>query len=70
MPFKIPRCELPHVFQARSMYIPLLSDFIGNVHTSEFIIHVYAFSLFAGLIAPFGGFFASALKRGLKIKAS
>lgn len=31
-------------------------------------IHASVIALFAALIAPFGGFFASGLKRGLKIK--
>lgn len=35
---------------------------------SEFNKHAMIMSLFASLIAPFGGFFASGLKRALKIK--
>jgi len=31
-------------------------------------IHAAVIALFAMLIAPFGGFFASGLKRGMKIK--
>jgi phosphatidate cytidylyltransferase len=31
-------------------------------------IHVFVFGTFASLIAPFGGFFASGLKRTFKIK--
>jgi len=38
------------------------------VQLSEAQIHAAVISLFATLIAPFGGFFASGLKRGLKIK--
>lgn len=30
--------------------------------------HIFAFATFASLIAPFGGFFASGLKRTFKIK--
>jgi CDP-diglyceride synthetase len=30
--------------------------------------HAAVFSIFASIIAPFGGFFASGLKRGLQIK--
>jgi len=30
--------------------------------------HIMAFAIFASIIAPFGGFFASGLKRALKIK--
>ena len=39
-----------------------------TVSISEAQIHAAVISLFATLIAPFGGFFASGLKRGLKIK--
>ena len=35
---------------------------------TEFHIHVIVLALFASLIGPFGGFFASGLKRALKIK--
>jgi phosphatidate cytidylyltransferase len=31
-------------------------------------IHAVVFALFASLIAPFGGFFASGFKRAIKIK--
>ena len=50
------------------MSIPLLSDIFGTVHISEFLIHCAVIAAFAGFIAPFGGFFASGLKRSLKIK--
>jgi len=33
-----------------------------------FHIHTIVLSLFASLIGPFGGFFASGLKRALKVK--
>jgi phosphatidate cytidylyltransferase len=31
--------------------------------------HALAFGLFASIVAPFGGFFASGFKRAFKIKA-
>lgn len=31
-------------------------------------IHVFVLSLFASVVGPFGGFFASGLKRSIKIK--
>lgn len=34
-----------------------------NIH-----IHAFFFSLFASVVGPFGGFFASGLKRSIKIK--
>lgn len=50
------------------MHIPLLSPLTGDLMLSEFNVHLWIMTLFACLIAPFGGFFASGLKRGLKIK--
>ena len=41
---------------------------VGDVMLSEFNVHLWIMTIFACLIAPFGGFFASGLKRGLKIK--
>ena len=41
---------------------------IGPLYISEFSIHLSICLLFSGIIAPFGGFFASGLKRALKIK--
>ena len=68
-PFAQNYCVIPEVFQVRPITIPLLSDLFGVFNSSEFHIHVYVLTFFGGFIAPFGGFFASALKRGLKIKA-
>lgn len=50
------------------MNIPVISMLFGDVMLSDFNIHLWVMTLFACLIAPFGGFFASGLKRGLKIK--
>lgn len=41
---------------------------IGTIYTSEFSIHCVVIAIFASLVAPFGGFFASGIKRALKIK--
>jgi len=50
------------------MWIRGLSYIIGHVYASEFMIHAVVLSIFASIIAPFGGFFASGFKRSLKIK--
>ena len=69
IPFSWPSCEkIPETFVIREMFIPLLSDLFGTFKISEFLIHCAIISFFAGFIAPFGGFFASGLKRSLKIK--
>lgn len=67
-PFLLKTCELPELYTRRDISIPLLSILIGDVYTSEFVLHIMVLSLFASLIAPFAGFFASGIKRGLKIK--
>ena len=69
MPFSWPSCETtPDTFAVRDIFIPLLSEVFGTFRISEFLIHCAVISFFAGCIAPFGGFFASGLKRSLKIK--
>lgn len=40
----------------------------SHVHIAPAHIHAFAISAFASLIAPFGGFFASGVKRAFKIK--
>lgn len=68
IPFSMPNCEMPYVFRVRELYVFGFSNFFGKIETSEFAVHMVFFVLFASLIAPFGGFFASALKRSMKIK--
>ena len=40
------------------------------VHMKPFILHSVIMALFASIIGPFGGFFASGFKRAFKIKVS
>jgi phosphatidate cytidylyltransferase len=69
IPFNYETCDpLPDVFVRRHITLPLLSDLIGTIYTSEFSIHCVVIAIFASLVAPFGGFFASGIKRALKIK--
>ena len=68
IPFRYDDCNLPSVYIIRPMHIPAVSWLFGDVMLSEFNVHLWVMTLFACLIAPFGGFFASGLKRGLKIK--
>lgn len=67
-PFPTVKCQISDTFRMRHMTIPIFSSIFGDVYCSEFFIHSIILSFFASLIAPFGGFFASGLKRGLKIK--
>lgn len=51
------------------VFTPRKFDLLGTTITTEPIqFHVFVFSTFASLIAPFGGFFASGVKRTFKIK--
>jgi len=67
-PYPTVSCEPPMLFVQRMMRIPYLSVYFGKFYLSEFQIHCMILALFSSLIAPFGGFFASGLKRALKIK--
>lgn len=68
-PFQWNKCEqIPDIFIKRDIYIPMISALFGKFLISEFLIHCAIIAFFAGFIAPFGGFFASGLKRSLKIK--
>ena len=69
MPFsQVWDCELSYIYEVRPIYIPLLSYFAGNVDISEFKVHCGVLAIFAALVAPFGGFFASGIKRAFKLK--
>ena len=68
-PFAWPACDsAPQTFVVRDFEVPGLSSLVGPVRGSEFMVHCAVIALFAGLVAPFGGFFASGLKRALRIK--
>jgi phosphatidate cytidylyltransferase len=43
---------------------------LGPLGITKLQAHFMPFSLFASTIGPFGGFFASGLKRSIKIKVS
>jgi phosphatidate cytidylyltransferase len=68
VPFQFETCELPSMYQRRYIWIPLVSQIFGRIYTSEFVLHATVIALFGSIVAPFAGFFASGLKRGLKIK--
>ena len=69
-------CDPNPVFLARTFAIPrsiltdhpLLSFIPREVTFAPVQLHILVLSSFASLIAPFGGFFASGLKRAFKIK--
>jgi len=59
-----PSCDLDPVFKA----IPFTFPVIGTVTLRPIQLHAVVFALFASLIAPFGGFFASGIKRAYGVK--
>lgn len=52
-----------------SVFIPKYYDipYVGNVLLYPMQFHGLGYGIFASLVAPFGGFFASAIKRGMYI---
>lgn len=65
-PFPPPLSCVPNpVFQLTTMQLPLG---LGSVELYPMQFHGLAYGLFASLIAPFGGFFASAIKRAYNKK--
>ena len=56
------------VFKVRPIEIRGVKSLIGPIMINEFQVHIIVMVLFASIIAPFGGFFASGLKRALQIK--
>jgi phosphatidate cytidylyltransferase len=58
MPFSLPTCDTP--------LLEMMT--LGPLSLTQLQAHFMLFSLFASTIGPFGGFFASGLKRSIKIK--
>jgi len=65
-------CDPNPVFTPRTYSTPQLfflpPNYTVSITTSPMQIHTFFWASFASLIAPFGGFFASGLKRTFKIK--
>ncbi|KAH8725635.1 cytidylyltransferase family-domain-containing protein [Phaeosphaeriaceae sp. PMI808] len=64
-------CKPNRVFEARDYTLPFVPEGVPFPRTFNIIpmqFHVLILATFASLIAPFGGFFASGLKRTFKIK--
>jgi phosphatidate cytidylyltransferase len=56
------------VFIQHTYDLPIWFPYAKSFSMAPMQIHVFVFGTFASLIAPFGGFFASGLKRTFKIK--
>jgi len=65
VPFIELNCERPRIYDKQYYNLPWN---FGQVLMSPAQIHAAVIALFAALIAPFGGFLASGLKRSMKLK--
>jgi phosphatidate cytidylyltransferase len=59
-------CQVHPIFLPKDYVVPLLGGF--TVKLLPIQLHGLAYGLFASVIAPFGGFFASAIKRAYDLK--
>jgi len=62
------QCTPNRVFTPRPYVLPAWTHFTRTLWIAPIQFHIMVFATFASLIAPFGGFFASGLKRTFKIK--
>ncbi|KAM3134400.1 hypothetical protein pb186bvf_013513 [Paramecium bursaria] len=67
-PFDTLSCIPPKVFETNTYTLPFSILGFNTLRMSSFQLHSLVLSLFASLVAPFGGFFASGFKRAIKIK--
>ncbi|RAO70632.1 uncharacterized protein BHQ10_006644 [Talaromyces amestolkiae] len=61
-------CTVNPVFIPNTYQLPNWPLLPKTIHVAPMQFHILVFASFASLIAPFGGFFASGLKRTFKIK--
>ncbi|MCJ1249710.1 hypothetical protein MMC30_006936 [Trapelia coarctata] len=61
-------CTPNPVFIPRAYSLPTWFPIQRTYHIAPMQFHILVFATFASLIAPFGGFFASGLKRTFKVK--
>ncbi|KAM3831602.1 phosphatidate cytidylyltransferase 1 [Vipera latastei] len=67
----VTECEPSELFQLKKYSLPSLLQVVLRKETVTmypFQMHSFALSIFASLLGPFGGFFASGFKRAFKIK--
>ncbi|KAL1997097.1 hypothetical protein VTN49DRAFT_7962 [Thermomyces lanuginosus] len=61
-------CTPNPVFTPKTYHLPEWTGLPRTIRVAPMQFHILVFATFASLIAPFGGFFASGLKRTFKIK--
>eukprot|EP00796_Vickermania_ingenoplastis_P010422 gene10423-7266_t len=72
-PLRPPNCTKNPLFEQHEQALPpVIQALVGNriktILVSEAQLHALVLGAFASLVAPFGGFFASALKRSFHLK--
>ena len=63
-----PQCEPDPLFIRRDYEVLLFGRMYMLNQVAPFQVHSFVFALYASLIGPFGGFFASGFKRAFKLK--
>ena len=61
-------CTPNPVFTPRPYHLPQWTHIARTLWIAPIQFHILVFATFASLVAPFGGFFASGLKRTMKVK--
>lgn len=62
-------CEPNELYRMQAIDLPFAEcPFTFRLHCKPFQIHAVVLAMFASVVAPFGGFFASAIKRAYNIK--
>lgn len=61
-------CTPNPVFKARPLQLPEWTGISREFSVAPIQFHIFVLATFASLIAPFGGFFASGLKRSFNLK--
>lgn len=65
-PFDHPHCEVPSYYVPQFYAFPeVIANILGipGITMKPMYLHEFVIALFASIVAPFGGFFASAIKR-------
>lgn len=65
-PFNQPHCEVPSYYIPQFYPFPeVIANILGvpGITMKPMYLHEFVIALFASIVAPFGGFFASAIKR-------
>lgn len=66
--FSFPSCQIGTVYVPKRYNLPFPVLGEDHIMIAPVQLHAVVIALFSSLIAPFGGFFASGLKRAFKIK--